>query len=503
MKQPAEQTTVRGRSAALVGVCARAWRRTPRPRRRRKKRPSPTQPAPGGRPARPESRSQQPARAWTTTGVSSSCRRPIRSCAPKRCAAWATSTWKPARASAWPGEASTHRRAGRRGHQALHEPAQELSRLSAQRPGALPARARLRDHRPAGEGAGDARRRPAPLSAARRSWTKCSSAAASCCSRPGSIRRRRTPTTSSSSRATGSAFLTQSLYKHGWSLFKQGLNDDSLPSFAGVLDRTMLHEADTAAHPARQAAARQSRAGRRHAARHGGHVLVRRRLGGRHRQIPRRAQQPGVRARHLFAPRRPVRREGALPGRRRRVPRLRDARTEQRILAGPFACRPSRPTARAGSRELVLEGKREYVALYNYGTTFWQGRNKADYPNIARELKTNLKDVATYFHANAQKSKKVGRVPRGRALVPHLPRVLPGRSGFLRHQLPARPRRCTRRRTTRPRPPNSRRRRMTTRATRVRRRPAYAALGAYTKYEEKLPARPRRPRRTSWPWMPA
>jgi outer membrane protein assembly factor BamD (BamD/ComL family) len=35
-------------------------------------------------------------------------------------------------------------------------------------------------------------------------------------------------------------FLTQSLYKHGWSLFKQGLNDDSLPSFAGVLDRTLL-----------------------------------------------------------------------------------------------------------------------------------------------------------------------------------------------------------------------------------------------------------------------
>ena len=55
----------------------------------------------------------------------------------------------------------------------------------------------------------------------------------------------------------------------------------------------------------------------------------------------------------------------------------------------------------------MLEGKREYVALYNYGTPFWQGRNKADYPNIAKELKTNLKDVATYFHAEAQKSKKV------------------------------------------------------------------------------------------------
>src|SRR5688572_27758257 len=42
------------------------------------------------------------------------------------------------------------------------------------------------------------------------------------------------------SKGDKSSFLTQSLYKHGWALFKQGLNDDSLPSFAGVLDRTML-----------------------------------------------------------------------------------------------------------------------------------------------------------------------------------------------------------------------------------------------------------------------
>ena len=61
---------------------------------------------------------------------------------------------------------------------------------------------------------------------------------------------------------------------------------------------------------------------------------------------------------------------------------------------------------KGGFTQLVLDGKREYVALYNYGTTFWQGRNRADYPNIAKELKTNLKDVATYFHAEAQKSKK-------------------------------------------------------------------------------------------------
>ena len=135
-------------------------------------------------------------------------------------------------------------------------------------------RARLRDHRPARKGAGDARRHHAPLSAARRRWTRCSSAAASCCSPPSSTSPRRMRTVSWSARATSRRFLTQSLYKHGWSLFKQGLNDDSLPSFAGVLDRTMLHEADAHADSGREAAARQPRAGRRHAACHGRHVLV-------------------------------------------------------------------------------------------------------------------------------------------------------------------------------------------------------------------------------------
>src|SRR5450631_226187 len=37
-----------------------------------------------------------------------------------------------------------------------------------------------------------------------------------------------------------SAFFNQSLYKHGWSLFKQGENERSLDSFAGVLDSVLM-----------------------------------------------------------------------------------------------------------------------------------------------------------------------------------------------------------------------------------------------------------------------
>src|SRR5581483_264213 len=62
---------------------------------------------------------------------------------------------------------------------------------------------------------------------------------------------------------------------------------------------------------------------------------------------------------------------------------------------------------KAGFSDLVLEGKHEYVEHYNFSSPFWQGRDRAQYPTVVQELKTNLKDVATYFHATAQTSKRV------------------------------------------------------------------------------------------------
>ncbi|HYK26258.1 MAG TPA: tetratricopeptide repeat protein, partial [Steroidobacteraceae bacterium] len=41
-------------------------------------------------------------------------------------------------------------------------------------------------------------------------------------------------------RGPASGFYRQSLYKHGWSLFKESKNEESLPSFAGVLDQALL-----------------------------------------------------------------------------------------------------------------------------------------------------------------------------------------------------------------------------------------------------------------------
>jgi tetratricopeptide (TPR) repeat protein len=200
-------------------------------------------------------------------------------------------------------------------------------------------------------------------------------------------------------------FLTQSLYKHGWSLFKQGLNDDSLPSFAGVLDRTMLTRTTRKLVPLEKL----PRANRELAddtlrvmavtfsydedsvaaiekftAAHNNPAyapIIYSRLGDLY--VEKERFQDAAAVYRAFATREPN--SEFSPG-----------LSQQAIEA----------YRKGGFTQLVLEGKREYVALYNYGTSFWQGRNKADYPNIAKELKLNLKDVATYFHANAQKSKK-------------------------------------------------------------------------------------------------
>jgi tetratricopeptide (TPR) repeat protein len=61
---------------------------------------------------------------------------------------------------------------------------------------------------------------------------------------------------------------------------------------------------------------------------------------------------------------------------------------------------------KGGFAQLVLDGKREYVENYNFEATFWQGRQRADYPQVVAELKTSLADVATWYHAAAQKSRR-------------------------------------------------------------------------------------------------
>src|SRR4051812_43485949 len=206
------------------------------------------------------------------------------------------------------------------------------------------------------------------------------------------------------SKGEKSSFLTQSLYKHGWSLFKQGLNDDSLPSFAGVLDRTMLTKAHKLVPLEKMPRASRELADDTLRVMAGTFSYDDDSVGAIEKFLSAHsdpAYAPIVYSRlgDLYVEKERFQDAAA-------VYRAFATREPNSEFSPGLSMQAIDAYKKGGFTELVLEGKREYVALYNYGTTFWQGRNRADYPNIAKELKTNLKDVATYFHAEAQKTKK-------------------------------------------------------------------------------------------------
>src|SRR3984893_9633253 len=64
--------------------------------------------------------------------------------------------------------------------------------------------------------------------------------------------------------------------------------------------------------------------------------------------------------------------------------------------------------SKGGFPQLVLQGKKEFVEDYSYGTPYWKNRLPKDEPAVVVELKTNLKDLAQYYHAQAQKTKSPG-----------------------------------------------------------------------------------------------
>jgi len=61
---------------------------------------------------------------------------------------------------------------------------------------------------------------------------------------------------------------------------------------------------------------------------------------------------------------------------------------------------------KGGFAQLVLEGKKEFVERYRLGSSYWAARTPEQFPAVARELRTNLTDLARYYHAEAQRSKK-------------------------------------------------------------------------------------------------
>jgi tetratricopeptide (TPR) repeat protein len=204
----------------------------------------------------------------------------------------------------------------------------------------------------------------------------------------------------------GSTFYAQSLYKHGWSLFKRGLNEDSLGSFADLLDLRLLD-------PAHPSIARDWDS-----------------LGRADRELV----QDTLRVMSItFSYLDGAKSLDEFTRRRAQVPyawllysrlgdlyvekqRYQDAAATYRAFVGrdPVDVHaPALSTAaieayhKGGFAQLMLEGKLEYVQRYGFDQPFWNGREHHDYPTVVEELKTNLRDVAQYYHSGAQKSKRI------------------------------------------------------------------------------------------------
>jgi tetratricopeptide (TPR) repeat protein len=199
-------------------------------------------------------------------------------------------------------------------------------------------------------------------------------------------------------------FYQQGLYKQGWALFKQSLNEESLPVFARLLD-AKLRDA-SAPRGFRQPEALPRADGE----------IVDDTLRVMSVVF---SMQDGVEPLNRF-----VDGIGRPPYSALMYARLGDLFVDkQRYQDGAATYRafvarepnsefsPGLSTKaieayrKGGFAQLVLEGKREYVENYNLGSSFWQGRDRAAYAEVVAGTKLHLTDLAAYHHAAAQKSK--------------------------------------------------------------------------------------------------
>ena len=205
---------------------------------------------------------------------------------------------------------------------------------------------------------------------------------------------------------SSSGFYNQSLYKHGWSLFKLGENERSLDSFAGVLDSVLvskrnpseLIELETLSRPNRELVEDTFRVMSITFSYLDGPKTIDEFV--KHRK-------PRPYSYLLYA------RLGDLYMEKERYT---DAADSYRAFVSQDRNNEKAPLLemqaieayqKGGFPQLVLQGKKEFVENYSFGTPYWQGRTPKGEPKVVAVLKTNLKDVAQHYHAEAQRSKNV------------------------------------------------------------------------------------------------
>ena len=218
------------------------------------------------------------------------------------------------------------------------------------------------------------------------------------------------PTRRSSRSARSSAFYNQSLYKHGWSLFKQGENERSLDSFAGVLDSVLvskrdpseLIELETLSRPNRELVEDTFRVMSITFSYLDGPKTIDEFV---KRHTPQASRGPipicCTRAWAICTWRRSATRTrptATAPSSRR------TATTRRRRC---WRCRPSRPIRRAASRSWCCRARRSSSRTTASARPTGRAGMPKNEPKVVAVLKTNLKDVAQYYHAQAQRTKNV------------------------------------------------------------------------------------------------
>ena len=107
-----------------------------------------------------------------------------------------------------------------------------------------------------------------------------------------------------------------------------------------------------------------------------------------------------------------------------------------------FSMRVVETFTKGGFPKLVLESKQEFASKYGLQAEYWRHFKPEESPEVLAYLKTNLKDLATHYHAQYQSTQDRGReareLSRGAPMVRRLPRVVPDGRRFAADQLPAR-----------------------------------------------------------------
>ena len=208
-----------------------------------------------------------------------------------------------------------------------------------------------------------------------------------------------------------SAFYEQALYKHGWSLFKQMLHEESLDSFFSLLDRKLIPygtgDAATVANTDR-VIAEMGRAEREMVedtfrvlsisfSYIDGSRSVTEYLSGRGNPpytyiiytnlgdlyLDKERYQDAAEAYQAFVDLDPY---------HVKAPLL-QVEVIEAYKQGQFA-------------SLVLEGKENFVERYALTSPYWERHDQADQPEVLAHVKTNFNDLAKYYHSQAQSSKK-------------------------------------------------------------------------------------------------